>query len=223
MRLLFAFLGLIGIAAAEEPLLLQKPTLNKSHIVFAYAGDLWRVPREGGEAVRLTSGAGIETDPAFSPDGTQIAFTGEYDGNIDVFVVPAAGGVPKRLTWHPAPDRAVGWTPDGKKIIFTSPRTAYSRFAELYTVPVDGGVEEKLPLPAGYEAAMSPDGNRSPTSRSGALLRCGRSIGAARRHESGWLGFLIAASRKYRGQTRTTSIPCGPENESTFCPTVVDP
>ena len=158
MRLLFAFLGFISIAAAEEPLLLQKPTLNKSHIVFAYAGDLWKVPREGGEAVRLTSGAGIETDPAFSPDGTQIAFTGEYDGNIDVFVVPAAGGVPKRLTWHPAPDRAVGWTPDGKKIIFTSPRTAYSRFAELYTVPVDGGVEEKLPLPTGYEAAMSPDG-----------------------------------------------------------------
>ncbi|MFN7998609.1 MAG: PDZ domain-containing protein [Bryobacteraceae bacterium] len=158
MRLPLAFLTLMMVAAADEPLLLQKPTLNKSHIVFAYAGDLWKVPREGGEAVRLTSGAGNETDPAFSPDGARVAFTGEYDGNIDVFVVPASGGVPKRLTWHPAPDRVVGWTPDGKRIIFTSPRTAYSRFAQLYTVPAEGGVEEQLPLPTGYEAAMSPDG-----------------------------------------------------------------
>jgi tricorn protease len=108
--------------------------------------------------VRLTSGAGIETDPAFSPDGKLIAFTGEYDGNVDVFVVPASGGVPKRLTWHPAPDRVLGWTPDGKKIIFSSPRTAYSRFAEMFTVPAEGGVEKKLPLPTGYEASMSPDG-----------------------------------------------------------------
>src|SRR5262249_2711813 len=145
-------------AADGPPLLLQKPTLSKTHIVFAYAGDLWSVPRAGGSAVRLTSGVGNETDPVFSPDGTQIAFTGEYDGNIDVFVVPAAGGVPRRLTWHPAPDSVLGWTPDGKRIIFTSPRTAYSRFNELFTVPAEGGVEEKLPLPSGSQASMSPDG-----------------------------------------------------------------
>jgi tricorn protease len=144
--------------AADEPLLLQKPTLSKTHIVFAYAGDLWSVPRDGGDAVRLTSGSGDETDPAFSPDGSQVAFTGEYDGNVDVFVVPASGGVPKRLTWHPSSDRVLGWTPDGKKIIFTSPRTAYSRYAEMFTVPAEGGLEEKLPLPTGYQASMSPDG-----------------------------------------------------------------
>ena len=109
-------------------------------------------------AVRLTSGTGIETDPAFSPDGTRIAFTGEYDGNIDVFVVPASGGVPKRLTWHPAADRVLGWTPDGKRIIFGSTRTAYSRYGEMFTVPAEGGVEEKLPLPTGYQASMSADG-----------------------------------------------------------------
>src|SRR5262249_15461721 len=68
------------------------------------------------------------------------------------------GGVPKRLTWHPAPDTVLGWTSDGKRIIFSSPRTAYSRFNEMFTVPIDGGVEEKLPLPSGYEASMSPDG-----------------------------------------------------------------
>ena len=152
--LLFAALGL----AADEPLLLQKPTLNKTHIVFVYAGDLWSVLRAGGDAVRLTSGTGFESDPAFSPDGTRIAFTAEYDGNVDIFVIPAAGGVPKRLTWHPAPDRVMGWSPDGKRILFSSPRTAYSRFNEMFSISVDGGVEEKLPLPTGYEASYSPDG-----------------------------------------------------------------
>jgi tricorn protease len=159
MRLMLAFCALTAIAAtADAPLLLQKPTLSKTHIVFVYAGDLWSVPRDGGDAVRLTSGAGVETDPAFSPDGTRIAFTGEYDGNVDVFVVPASGGVPKRLTWHPSRDQVLGWTPDGTRIIFSSPRTAYSRFAEMFTVPAEGGVEEKLPLPTGYEASMSADG-----------------------------------------------------------------
>ena len=161
MRLTLAFLVLgipYAVSAADQPLLLQKPTLSKTHIVFAYAGDLWSVPRDGGSAVRLTSGPGIETDPVFSPDGAQIAFTGEYDGNVDVFVMPAAGGVPKRLTWHPAPDRVMGWTPDGKHIIFGSTRSASSRYGEMFTVPVEGGVEEKLPFPSGFGASMSADG-----------------------------------------------------------------
>jgi tricorn protease len=159
MRLIVVFLALVVIgAAADEPLLLQAPTLSKTHIVFVYAGDLWSVPREGGDAVRLTSGTGQEASPAFSPDGARIAFTGEYDGNIDVFVVPAQGGVPKRLTWHPAADRVLGWTPDGKRILFSSSRTAYSSFAEMFSVPAEGGVEERLPLPSGYQASMSPDG-----------------------------------------------------------------
>src|SRR5579862_1972113 len=158
MRLLLALVAFAAIGmAGDSPLLVQKPTLSKTHIVFAYAGDLWSVPRQGGDAVRLTNGSGNETDPAFSPDGTRIAFTGEYDGNVDVFVVPASGGVPKRLTWHPSPDRVMGWTPDGKRILFSSPRTAYSRFAEMFSVPAEGGVEEKLPLPTGYQSSMSPD------------------------------------------------------------------
>jgi tricorn protease len=159
VRLILSFCAITAIAgAADEPLLLQKPTLSKTDIVFAYAGDLWGVPRSGGAASRLTSGTGVETDPAFSPDGGSIAFTGEYDGNVDVFVVPASGGVPKRLTWHPAADRVLGWTPDGKRIIFGSSRTAYSRFDEMFTVPAQGGVEEKVPLPSGYGASMSADG-----------------------------------------------------------------
>ena len=102
--------------------LVQKPALGKTEIVFSYAGDLWSVSREGGVATRLTSGTGFESEAAFSPDGKTLAFTGEYDGNIDVFTVPAAGGVPKRITYHPDADRVVGWTPDGTRILFRSNR-----------------------------------------------------------------------------------------------------
>ena len=114
MRGLAATLALVLTAAparadADKPLLLQKPTVSHTHVVFAFADDLWIVPRQGGDAQRLTTGAGVETDPAFSPDGKQVAFTGQYEGNTDVYVVPAAGGVPRRLTYHPGPDQAVGW------------------------------------------------------------------------------------------------------------------
>src|SRR5215468_7029850 len=153
-------LSLVCSAEANSLALLQKPTVSSTQIVFVYAGDLWSVPREGGDAKRLTTGAGIETNPMFSPDGAQIAFTGEYDGNVDLFVMPAAGGVPKRLTWHPAPDVMLGWTPDSKRIIFASSRTSYSFFSKLFSVGLEGGLEQELPLPMGYEASYSPDGKR---------------------------------------------------------------
>ena len=95
------------------------PTLSKTEIVFAYGGYLWSVPREGGDARQLTTG-GHEAGPEFSPDGKWIAFTGEYDGNMDAFVMPAEGGEPRRLTWHPGADVVVGWTPDSKRILFRS-------------------------------------------------------------------------------------------------------
>jgi tricorn protease len=147
-------------AQTEKPLLLQKPTINRTHGVFSYAGDLWIAPREGGEARRLTVGPGIETDPYFSPDGTLIAFSGEYDGNVDVYVVPATGGVPRRLTWHPDADRVVGWTPDGKRILFSSSRHSYTRVSRLFTVPVEGGFPEEVPLPMAEQGSYSPDGTR---------------------------------------------------------------
>jgi tricorn protease len=154
-------LGGISLTRAESPLLLRTPTVSKTQIAFNYGGDLWIVGREGGDARRLTTGIGIETSPFFSPDGTRIAFTGEYAGNLDVYVVPAAGGVPRRLTYHPGPDVALGWTPDGKKILFRSPRSSYYHFADkLFTIPEEGGVPNELPLPMGEQGSFSPDGTR---------------------------------------------------------------
>jgi tricorn protease len=147
--------------AQEKPTLYQRPTLSRTHVVFVYGGDLWIVAREGGEARRLTTGVGVEVDPIFSPDGATIAFTGEYDGNLDVYTVPAAGGVPQRLTYHPGIDMAVAWTPDGKQILFRSGRASYSgRFNRLFTVASTGGFPSELPLPMGEEGSFSPDGAR---------------------------------------------------------------
>src|SRR5713226_3306998 len=159
VALLFTFMAVAGSRGEDnKPLLFQKPAVSRTHIAFGHAGDLWVVPREGGEARRLTNGVGLETDPIFSPDGTQIVFTGEYEGNLDVYVVPAAGGTPRRLTYHPGIDMAVGWTPDGKKILFRSDRSSYSRFNRLFTIPVEGGLPTELPLPMGGEGSLSPDG-----------------------------------------------------------------
>ena len=143
------------------PLLMRNPTVNSTDIVFSYAGDLWIVSRQGGEARRLTSGAGNEANPIFSPDGQTVAFTGDYDGNVDVYTVPAAGGVPKRLTFHPGSDNVAAWTPDGKRLLFVSGRDSDSgRFARLFTMTVDGTFPEQVPLPMGFEGSFSPNGSR---------------------------------------------------------------
>jgi tricorn protease len=161
LLLLCCAVSVVTVAAdSNPPLLLQKPTLSHTQIAFVYAGDLWTVPRGGGDARRLTTGAGNESNPAFSPDGSAIAFTGEYDGNVDVYTVPAAGGVPKRLTWHPAPDAVLGWSPDGKRILFSSPRQSHANLPALFTIDLNGVFPEKVALPWGWEAAYSPDGTR---------------------------------------------------------------
>ncbi len=172
MRKAFLSLSLLLIAAAmlisdnrssaqERPLLVRKPTMNRTHIVFQYAGDLWSVPRAGGEATRLTNGTGGEGNAVFSPDGQTVAFTGEYDGNTDVFTVPASGGVPKRVTAYPGVDALSNWTPDGKSLLFLSERSSESRrFMKLFTVPATGGLPAEVPLPTGHEGSFSPDGSK---------------------------------------------------------------
>ena len=167
MRRLFSLVVVLVLSSAflhaapsDPPLLLRYPTVSETQIVFNYAGDLWIVSRDGGDARRLTSGIGTEALPYFSPDGSLIAFTGEYDGNLDVYVVPAAGGVPRRLTYHPAEEYVAGWTPDGKKVLFNSWGNSFMHFEDqLYTVPVDGGFPTALPLPIAEDASFSPDGS----------------------------------------------------------------
>jgi tricorn protease len=158
LLLIVALFSCFVSARASGPLLMQKPTLSKTHIAFAYAGDLWLVAREGGEARLLTSGEGTKSDPVFSPDGSMIAFSGDYDGNVDVYVMPSEGGVPRRLTHHPAVDEVVGWAPDGKSVLFRSLRNSYSRFNRLFTVSLEGGLPHELPLPTAEFGAFSPDG-----------------------------------------------------------------
>src|SRR3984957_15013352 len=156
---IFAALYPLLIAAQSSHPLLQRPAFNGNLVAFSYAGDLWTVDRNGGRAARLTTGTGIETDPVFSPDGSMIAFTGEYDGNTDVFVIRATGGVPQRLTYHPAADAAVGWTPDGKNVIFRSNRESSSgRYTKLFKISVNGGLATALPLPMAFSGKFSADG-----------------------------------------------------------------
>ncbi len=144
--------------AQDTKTLFREPVMSRDHIVFAYAGDLWRVDRSGGRAVRLTSGIGEESHPFISPDGQWVAFTGDYDGNTDVFVMPILGGSPKRLTWHPAGSLAVGWTPDGK-VMFASTRNSYANFLRLFTIdPIDGVMPEEIPLPSAERGTMNAAG-----------------------------------------------------------------
>ena len=161
-----SFLILVAFVSADAAAiqtngtrLLRDPDISKEKIAFVHANDIWTVDRDGGDAMRLTSGEGAETDPVFSPDGKKIAFTAQYGGNSDVYVVDADGSEPKRLTWHPGGDAVQGWTNDGK-ILFRSGRAGQpTKLWQFYTVSIDGGLPKKLAVPQAYHGEMSADGN----------------------------------------------------------------
>jgi len=155
---LLACLSAAPLLAA--PLLLQNPSISQKEIAFSYGDELWLVAREGGQAHRLASGKGRLDHPVFSPDGSLVAYSSNEDGNDDVFVVPAKGGEPRQLTSHPAGDLVLGWTPDGHRILFASSRATDRDYPQLYTVGLEGGLPEKLPLPSGAQASFSPDGKQ---------------------------------------------------------------
>jgi tricorn protease len=141
--------------------LMHQPALSTAHIAFIYANDLWVVNTDGSNPRRLTSDAGVESSPYFSPNGKTIAFSAEYDGNTDVFTIPVEGGIPQRLTWHPTADMVRGFTPDGKAILFASAREDFSmRYLQLFTIPVAGGFPTKLVIPNAHQAVYSPDGRK---------------------------------------------------------------
>jgi tricorn protease len=148
-------------ARAGEIKLARHPDYSGGKIVFSYRGDLWLVKEDGSEPRRLTSHRAASVHPRFSPDGKWIAFSAARYGNHDVFVIPREGGEARRLTWNSAGDTVVGWTPDSKRVVFSSARgRVYPGIPSLYTVPLDGGIEEPLPVDWGFCGSFSPDGKK---------------------------------------------------------------
>ena len=148
----------ISAGAQVDARMFRQPDVSEKYITFVYAGDIWIVAKEGGTAHRLSSPTGEESFPRFSPDGSHIAFSANYDGNIDVYVLPVLGGIPERLTYHPGVDRLVDWYPGGNKLMFASSRESGSfRFNQFYSVSAKGGLPDKLPVAYGEYGAISPD------------------------------------------------------------------
>ena len=155
-----AVLALSDAALAQGTRLLRRPAVSRELVAFEYGGDLWTVPRSGGQARRLTSTPNAEIDPWFSPDGTRLAFTATVGGNTDVYVVPVSGGEPVRLTFHPAMDAARGWSPDGSRVLYTStreivPNPGLPSFFRMWSVAINAGgavtaVPEMLPMPRAF-------------------------------------------------------------------------
>ena len=165
VRLSLCFTAALAFATTSyaqiDARMLRYPAVSKTQIAFVYAGDIWLVSKEGGSAFRLTSSPGEESFPRFSPDGSKVAYSASYDGNVDVYVVPSGGGEPARLTHHPMADRVVGWTPDGTRVLFASGReSGRQRYNQFYTVAATGGLPEKLVVPYGEFGSYSPDGRQ---------------------------------------------------------------
>ncbi len=165
-------LVLLATPAGAQTKLLRFPDLHGDQLVFTFAGDLWLAHVSGGSARRLTSHPGLEVFAKFSPDGQHIAFTGQYDGDEQVYVIPTAGGAPRQLTFYPAPgplpprwgydNQVYGWTPDGEGVLFRSMRDGWDLSdTRLYTVGLEGALPVALPMPYSGGGDLSPDATRS--------------------------------------------------------------
>ena len=210
--------------AADAKPLLQKPTLSKDQVAFAFAGDLWIVERTGGEARRLTR------VPAWRPTLSSLPTVPNrlhrrVRGQPRRLRRPRRGGVPRRLTYHPGPDQAVGWTPDGKRCSLPVDASSYARFSRLFTLAVDGAASPRLPLPMAVEGSYSPDGTHLayvpfcnydwPNPRFSRLEAIPRRQRRPLDRGPCRLGGREAAAR----QIPTTSTPCGSATGSTSSPT----
>ena len=205
----------LGLAAGAngQTRLLRFPDLSGERLAFCYAGDLWTASAAGGRAARLTSHRGQELFPKFSPDGNWIAFTGQYDGDEQVYVIPSTGGVPKQLTYYPArgplaprwgyDHQVYGWTPDSKAVLFRSLRDSEHSLVggALYTVSVEGGLPQALPMPTSGAGDFSPDGRRI------AYSPLFRDFRTWKRYEGGWAQDLFLFDLESRTAERITDHP----------------
>jgi len=212
----FLLCGLASVflapAAWAQTKLLRFPDIHDDKIAFVYGGDLWVAPVTGGTATRLTAHPGMELFPKFSPDGKWIAFTGQYDGDEQVYVIPATGGIPKQLTFYPArgplpprwgyDNQVYGWTADSKNILFRSMRDHFDLGdSQLYTVPVEGGLPKVLPMPKSGAGDFSPDGTKMVYSP---LFRDFRTW---KRYEGGWAQQLYIFDLKTNAAEKITPGP----------------
>ncbi|MFH1176000.1 MAG: peptidase S41, partial [Acidobacteriota bacterium] len=192
--------------------LLRFPDIHGDKVAFCYAGDIWVAPAGGGTATRLTAHPGIEVFPKFSPDGKWIAFTGQYDGDEQVYVIPAAGGQPRQLTYYPArgpltprwgyDNQVYGWTVDGKAVLFRSVADHWDTSdSQLYTVSVAGGLPRPLPMPLSGAGTFSPDGTRV------AYSPLFRDFRTWKRYQGGWAQDLWTFDLATRQATRITDYP----------------
>src|SRR4029079_10244374 len=184
----------------------RQPSVSKDQIALVYAGDIWLVPKKGGAAVRLTSSPGEESFPRFSPDGTKVAYSASYDGNVDVYVAPALGGEPKRLTYHPMPDRVIGWTPDGTRVLFASGReSGRQRYNQFYTLSLYGGLPAQLAVPYGEFGTYSPD------ARQFVYMPMSQDFRNWKRYRGGWAPDLMLFDLK---TFATKNITANPANDA---------
>ncbi|AZQ44940.1 S41 family peptidase [Nonlabens ponticola] len=145
-------------ATAQETKLLRQPTIHGDQVAFVYANDLWKTSINGGDVQRLTSHEGYESSPHFSRDGKHIAFTAQYDGNVDVFVIPSQGGTPQRVTYHPASDHVQGWTPDGKILFRSNRESRPTETNKFYTIGINENFPKAMPLTRAAYGDISEDG-----------------------------------------------------------------
>ncbi len=195
-----------ALRAQVDARMLQYPDVSQTHIVFSYAGDLWVVPKEGGTALKLSSPRGQELYPHFSPDGSRIAYSANYDGNIEVYVVPTMGGMPTRVTYHGMPDRIIDWYPDGNKLLFVSSmNSGKQRFSQFYSVSPEGGMPEQLPVPYGEMASLSPDGKKI------AYTKMTQAFRTWKRYRGGWAPDIIIFDLEKKTSEAITPNPAADE------------
>lgn len=200
---------IFAVCVSAQTKLLRFPDIHADRIAFVYGGDIWTAPDGGGRATRLTAHPGLELFPKYSPDGKWIAFTGQYDGDEQVYAIPAEGGEPRQLTYYPArgplaprwgyDHQVYGWTPDGAAVLFRSTREFWgAKDGRLYTVPVEGGLPQALEMPVSGAGALGPDGRRV------AYSPLFRDFRTWKRYQGGWAQDLYVFDRSSGTAERIT-------------------